>query len=115
VSVVTKNQLHKTVAKCYFSSSEMKLIASIHENVLHNVKQTQKKQRKTYDTKKGKQTFEGLVVKETMVKMKKHGKKKTVISSWEGPYQFIRHVDGNGNFDFEESSRICIIKNGDGH
>jgi hypothetical protein len=115
VSVVTKDQLHKTVAIYYFSSSEMKLIASIHENVLLNVEQIQKKQKKTYDTRKGKQTFEGLVVGETMVKMKKHGKKKNVTSSWEGPYQFIRHVDGNGNFDFEENNRICIIKNGDGH
>jgi len=39
----------------------MKLIASIHENVLFNVKQAQKKQKKTYVTRKGKQTFEGLV------------------------------------------------------
>jgi len=33
---------------------KMKLITSIHENVLLNVKQTQKKQRRTYATKIGK-------------------------------------------------------------
>jgi hypothetical protein len=49
----------------------VELIASIHENVLLNVEQAQKKQRKTYDARKGKQTFEGLVAGETMVKMKK--------------------------------------------
>jgi hypothetical protein len=49
----------------------MKLIASIHENVLLNVEEAQNKHRKTYATRKGKQIFEGLVVGETMVKMKK--------------------------------------------
>jgi hypothetical protein len=93
---------------------KMKLIASIHENVLLNVEQAQKKQRKTYATRKGKQTFEGLVAGETMVKMKKLGKKKAFTVSWEGPYQFIGHVDGKGNFDFEKGSRVCIIKDADG-
>ncbi len=93
----------------------MKLIASIHENVLLNVEQTQKKQRKTYATRKGKQTFEGLVVGKTMVKMKKPRKKKSLTASWEGPYQFIGHAYGKGDFDFEEGSKICIIKDDDGH
>jgi hypothetical protein len=30
--------------------------------------------------------FEGLVVGETMVKMKKPGKKRALTVSWEGPY-----------------------------
>jgi hypothetical protein len=64
----------------------MKLIASIHESILFNVEQAQKKLKKTYATRKGKQTFEGLVVGLTMVKMKKLGKKKTLTSSWESPY-----------------------------
>jgi hypothetical protein len=93
----------------------MKLIASIHENVLLNVEQTQKNQRKTYATKKGKQTFEGLVTEETIVKMKKLGKKKALITSWEGPYQFIGHANGKRNFDFEEGSKVCIIKDVNGH
>jgi hypothetical protein len=50
-----------------------------------------------------------------MVKMRKRGKKKALTASWEGPYQFIGHVDGKGNFEFEESSRICIIQDADGH
>jgi hypothetical protein len=94
---------------------KVKLIASIHENVLLNVEQVQKKQRKTYATKKSKQTFEGLVAGQTLVKMKKPGKKKALTASWEGPYQFIGHVDGKGNFDFEKGNRICIIKDADGH
>jgi hypothetical protein len=44
-----------------------------------------------------------------MVKMKKLGKKKALTSSWEGPYQFVVHVDGIGNLDFEEGNRICIL------
>jgi hypothetical protein len=93
---------------------KMKLIASIHENVLFNVEQAQKKQRKTYATRKSKHLFEGLVTGETMVKMKKPGKKRALTTSWEGPYQFIGHADGKGNFDFEEGSRICIIQDVDG-
>jgi hypothetical protein len=58
---------------------KVKLITSIHENVLLNVEQAQKKQRQTYATRKGKHLFEGLVeglvAGETMVKMKKPGKK----------------------------------------
>ncbi len=50
-----------------------------------------------------------------MVKMKKLKKKKALTSSWEGPYQFIRHAYGNGNFDFEEDIKVCIIKDVDGH
>jgi hypothetical protein len=39
----------------------MKLITNIHENVLFNVEQTQNKKKRTYATRKGKQTFEELV------------------------------------------------------
>ncbi len=46
-----------------------------------------------------------------MVKMKKLGKKKTLISSWESPYQFVGHT----YLDFEKGSKVCIIKNVDGH
>ncbi len=50
-----------------------------------------------------------------MVKMKKLGKKQALTSNWEGQYQFVTHIDGNGNFDFEEGNKICIIKDVDGH
>ncbi len=88
----------------------MKLIANIHENVLLNVEQAQKKQKKTYATKKGKQTFEGLVVGETMVKMKKPRKKKALTSSWEGPYQFIGHVDGKGTLILKKEIEYVSLK-----
>jgi len=54
---------------------KVKLVASIHEDVLSNVEQAQKKQRVTYASRKGKYVFEGLVASETMVKMKKPGKR----------------------------------------
>jgi hypothetical protein len=113
LTAVTDDDVAIEVATTQFLQ-KMKLIASIHENVLLNVEQAQKKQRKTYVTKKGKQTFEGLIARETMVKMKKPGKKKALTTSWEGPHQFIGHVDGKGNFDFEKGSRVCIIKDADG-
>jgi hypothetical protein len=94
---------------------KMEFIASIHENVLLNVEQAQKQQRKTYATRKGKHLFEGLVAGVMMVKMKKPGKKKALVASWEGPYQFIGHTDGKGNLDFEEGYRMCIIQDADGH
>jgi hypothetical protein len=81
---------------------KMKLIASIHEDVLLNVEQAQKKQRKAYAARKGKHLFEGLIAGETIVKMKKLGKKRALAASWEGPYLFVGHADGKGNFDFEE-------------
>jgi hypothetical protein len=65
---------------------KVKLIASIHEGVLLNVEQAQKKQRSTYASRKGKHLFEGLVAEETMVKMKRLGKKRALATSWEGPY-----------------------------
>ncbi len=45
---------------------------------------------------------------------RKPGKKRALDANWEGPYQFIGHIDGKGNFDFEEGSRICIIQDADG-
>jgi hypothetical protein len=93
----------------------MELIASIHKNVLFNVEQAQKQQRKTYTTRKGKHLFEGLVAGVTMVKMKKPGKRRVLSASWEGPYQFVGHVDGKGNFDFEEGSQLCIVQDANGH
>jgi hypothetical protein len=50
----------ETIAEQFLQ--RMKLIANIHENVMLDVEQAQQKQEKTYPTKRGKQTFEGLVV-----------------------------------------------------
>jgi hypothetical protein len=59
----------------------VKLIASIHESILLNVEQAQQKQKRTYATRKGKHTFEGLVTGETMVKMRKPGRKRALAAS----------------------------------
>jgi len=91
----------------------VRLIASIHENVLLNVGQAQKKQRNTYANKVGKHLFEGLKAGVSMVKMKKPSKRRALSASWEGPYQFIGHTDGKGDFDSEEGCRICIIQDAD--
>jgi len=93
---------------------KVQLIANIHENVLLNVEQAQKKQKNTYANRPGKHLFEGLVAGESMVKMKKPGKRRALVASWEGPYQFVGHADGKGNFDFEEGCRLCIVQDADG-
>jgi hypothetical protein len=93
---------------------KVQLIASIHESVLLNIEQAQKKQNNTYANRPGKHLFEGLVAGESMVKMKKPGKRRALIASWEGPYQFVGHVNGKGNFDFEKGCRICIVQDADG-
>jgi hypothetical protein len=78
------------------------------------VEQAQKKQKNTYAARKGKHLFEGLVTGVSMVKMKKLGKRRALTASWEGPYQFVGHADGKGDFDFEEGCRICIVQDADG-
>jgi hypothetical protein len=93
---------------------KVELIASIHKDVLLNIEQAQRKQRNTYASRKGKHLFEGLTAGETMVKMKRPGKKRALAASWEGPYQFVGHVDGKGNFDCEEGCRLCIVRDADG-
>jgi hypothetical protein len=100
LTVTTDDDVDIEVTAAQFLQ-KVKLIVSIHENVLLNVEQAQKKQKKTYGGRKGKHTFEGLVASETMVKMKKPGRKRALVASWEGPYQFIGHADGKGNFDFK--------------
>jgi hypothetical protein len=94
---------------------KVELIGSIHNNVLCNVEQAQKQQKKVYAGRRGKHLFEGLITGQTMVKMKRPGKRRALSASWEGPYQFIGHTDGKGNLDFEEGSRLCIIQDGEGH
>jgi hypothetical protein len=44
-----------------------------------------------------------------MVKMKKPAKRRALAASWEGPYRFVGHVDGKGNYDFEEGYRLCVV------
>jgi hypothetical protein len=93
---------------------KVKLIASIHKDVLLNVGQAQKKQKATYANRSSKHPFEGLVAGVSMVKMKIPGKRRALSASWEGPYQFIEHADGKGDFDFEEGCRICVVQDANG-
>jgi hypothetical protein len=94
---------------------KMEFIVSIHDNVLLNVEQAQKQQKKIYAARRGNHLFEGLIASQTMVKMKKLGKRRTLTASWERPYQFIEHTDGKGNLDFEEGCQLCIIQDANGH
>jgi hypothetical protein len=114
LTAVTDDGVDVEVATAQFLQ-KVELITSIHENVLLTMEQAQKKQRKAYANRKGKHMFEGLVAGETMVKMKKPGKKRALAASWEGPYQFVGHADGKGNLDLEEGSRLCILQDVDGH
>jgi hypothetical protein len=59
----------------------VELIASIHDNMLLNVEQAQKQQKKIYAARRGKHLFEGLIAGQTMVKMKKPGKRRALIAS----------------------------------
>lgn len=51
---------------------------------------------------------------DTYVKMKKLRKKKSLISSWEGPFLFVNYLDGKGFLEQDEGGRICVIKGQDG-
>lgn len=44
------------------------------------------------------------------VKMEKLGKKNSLASSWEGPFLFVKYLDGNGFMDQDEGGRIYVIK-----
>ncbi len=49
---------------------------------------------------------------EDSVKILKLGKKKSLLKSWEGPYLFVRYLDGKGSTGQDEGL-TCIIKGGD--
>jgi hypothetical protein len=46
----------------------------------------------------------------TLVKMNKPRKKKSMVSSWEGPFFFVKFLNGNGFMDRDEGGGICVIK-----
>jgi hypothetical protein len=51
----------------------------------------------------------------TFVKMKKPRKKKSLASSWEGPFFFVKYLDGNGFLDQNEGGKFCVIKGKEDH
>ncbi len=60
---------------------KVEFIVSIHNNVLLNVEQAQQQQKKVYAARRGKHLFEGLIASQTMVQMKKPGKRRALTTS----------------------------------
>lgn len=54
--------------------------------------------------------FLGFKEKIMFVKMKKQGKKKSLASTWEGPFLFVKYLDGFGFMDQDEGAKIYVIK-----
>jgi hypothetical protein len=46
--------------------------------------------------------------------MKKHGKNKSLISIWGGPFLFVNYLDGKDFLEQDERGCICVIKGHDG-
>jgi hypothetical protein len=46
--------------------------------------------------------------------MKKPWKRRELLVNWEGPYAFVKYKDEKGCKEFDDSSRVCIIKRIDG-
>ncbi len=44
------------------------------------------------------------------MKMKKLGKKKSMVSSWEGPFLFLKYLDGDGFIEQDEKGKMCVVK-----
>jgi len=90
--------------------SKMQLTSKMHGEVTRNSTQAQARWKCAYASQKGKQTFLGFKEGITLVKMKTIGKKKSLASSWEGPFLFVNYLDENGFMDHDEGGRICVIK-----
>jgi hypothetical protein len=37
----------------------------------------------------------------------------SLVSSWWGPFLFIRYFDGHGFLDHDEGGKVCVIKSKD--
>jgi hypothetical protein len=57
--------------------------------------------------------FLGLTKTITYIKVKKSKKKKSLIFSWEGPFLFIKYLDGNKFLEQDEGGQICVINEKD--
>lgn len=93
--------------------SKMKLVVQLHESLLQNVDQAQKKQKKTYATKKGRVMFHFFEDGKMSVKMRKPSKKKYFLASWEGLYLFASYKDGKGCQEQDGGAIIHIFKDKD--
>jgi len=93
---------------------KLKLISNMHSILLENMDQAQKRQRKSYVARKGKQEFVGFEEGKNMVKMRKLRKRRALLINWEGPYAFLKYKDENGCREFDDGIQVCIIKKIDG-
>lgn len=73
--------------------SKMELVVQLHESLLENVDQAQKKHKKTYASRKGHIMFQSFGDEKVLMKMKKPRKNKSLLASWEGPYMFAGYKD----------------------
>ncbi len=87
--------------------SKMEFAVQFHESLLENVDWAQKKQKRTYVTRKGRVMFHSFGDGEVSIKMQKLGKKKSFLASQEGPYPFASYKDGKGCQ--EQDERIIIV------
>jgi hypothetical protein len=81
----------------------------MHGEVTRNSTQAQARHKRAYASQKGRQMFMGFKEEITLVKMNTLGKKKSLASSWEGPFLFVNYLEGNGFMD-HHGGRICVIK-----
>ncbi len=88
----------------------MQLIASIHESVLLNVEQAQKRQKNTYANRPGKHLFEGLVAGKSMVKMKKPGKRRALIASWKAHTNLLDMLMGRAILILKKVAESALSK-----
>jgi hypothetical protein len=88
---------------------KLKFIYDMHSFVLKNVDRTQKRQCKSYVARKGKQKFVGMEEGKTMVKMRKLGKKKTLLANWEGLYAFVKYKNEKGCREFDDGYQVCQV------
>ncbi len=86
----------------------------MHSFVLENVDQIQKRQRRSYVARKGKQEFVGFEEGKTMVKMKKPGKKRALFANRESPYDFMKYKDEKGCREFDDGCQVYILQGIDG-
>jgi hypothetical protein len=85
----------------------------MHGQVIKNVGQAQARQKRAYASRKRKLLFVGFTKGETYVKMKNLGKKKSLASSWEGPFLFMKYLDNNGFQEQDKGGIICVFKGKD--
>jgi hypothetical protein len=83
---------------------KLKLISNMHSFVLENLDQAQKKQRRSYVARKGKHDFVGFEEGKTVVKMRKPGKRRTLLANWEGQYASVKYKDKKGCRKFDDGS-----------